>query len=83
MQFSLHPGNITKWATKLVEFELDFVARHAIKSQVLADFVADWTPPPSHLGELMAVRQSRKLWCSPALTGPSSSMAPRVSWGAA
>jgi hypothetical protein len=52
MQFSLHPGNITKWATKLVEFELDFIARHAIKSQVLADFVADWTPPPSHLGEL-------------------------------
>jgi hypothetical protein len=44
-------GNITKWAVELAEFELDFIARHAIKSQVLADFVADWTPPPSLPGE--------------------------------
>jgi hypothetical protein len=40
-------GNIAKWAAELAEIELDFIARHAIKSQVLADFVADWTPPPS------------------------------------
>jgi hypothetical protein len=40
--------NIAKWAAELAEFELDFVARHAIKSQVLTDFVADWAPPPSH-----------------------------------
>jgi hypothetical protein len=42
--------NIAKWAVELAEFELDFVARYAIKSQVLPDFVADWTPPPSHPG---------------------------------
>jgi hypothetical protein len=41
-------GNIAKWAAELAEFELDFVACHAIKSQVLTDFVADWTPAPSH-----------------------------------
>jgi hypothetical protein len=40
-------GNIAKW---VAEFELDFITHHAIKSQVLADFVADWTPPPSHPG---------------------------------
>jgi hypothetical protein len=34
-------SNIAKWAAELAEFELDFIARHAIKSQVLADFVAD------------------------------------------
>jgi hypothetical protein len=34
-------GNIAKWAVELAEFELDFVARHAIKSQVLTDFMAD------------------------------------------
>jgi hypothetical protein len=45
-------SNIAKWVAELAEFELDFVAHHAIKSQVLVDFVADWTPPPSHLGEL-------------------------------
>jgi hypothetical protein len=44
-------GNIAKWAVELAKFELDFVARHAIKSQVLADLVADWTPPPSLPGE--------------------------------
>jgi hypothetical protein len=43
-------GNITKWAAELVEFELDFVPRHAVKSQVLADFIIDWTPSASPLG---------------------------------
>jgi hypothetical protein len=33
--------NIAKWAAELAEFELDFVSRHAIKSQVLADFIVD------------------------------------------
>jgi hypothetical protein len=37
-------GRIGKWATKLVEHVINFVSRSAIKSQVLADFVADWTP---------------------------------------
>jgi ribonuclease HI len=34
-------------AVELVEFELDFVARLAVKSLVLADFIEKWTPPPS------------------------------------
>jgi hypothetical protein len=42
--------NIAKWAAELAEFELDFVSRHVIKSQVLADFKVDWTPPRSHPG---------------------------------
>jgi hypothetical protein len=41
-------GNIAKWAAELAEFELDFVSCHAIKSQVLADFIVDWTSPASH-----------------------------------
>jgi hypothetical protein len=40
-------GNIAKWAVELAEFELDFILRHAVKSQVLADFIVDWTPSPS------------------------------------
>jgi hypothetical protein len=36
-------GNIVKWAAELAEFELDFVPHHAVKSQVLADFIVDWT----------------------------------------
>jgi hypothetical protein len=34
-------GNIAKWVAELAEFELDFVPRHAVKSQVLADFIVD------------------------------------------
>jgi hypothetical protein len=43
-------GNIAKWAAELAEFELDFISRHVIKSQVLADFIVDWMPPAGHLG---------------------------------
>jgi hypothetical protein len=39
--------NIAKWAAELAKFELDFITCHAITSQMLADFVADWTSPPS------------------------------------
>ena len=37
-------GRIGKWATMLASHTIDFVPRSAIKSQVLADFIADWTP---------------------------------------
>jgi hypothetical protein len=43
-------GNIAKWAAELAEFQLDFQPHHAVKSQVLADFIVEWTPPPSALG---------------------------------
>jgi hypothetical protein len=43
-------GNIAKWVVELAEFELDFIPCHAVKSQVLTDFVTDWTPPPRPLG---------------------------------
>ena len=33
-----------EWAMQLAEHTIDFVSRSAIKSQVLADFIADWTP---------------------------------------
>jgi hypothetical protein len=41
-------GNITKWAAELAELKLDFIMCHAVKSQVLANFVADWTSLPCH-----------------------------------
>jgi ribonuclease HI len=39
-------GNIAKWAAELAEFQLDFQPRRAVKSQILADFIVEWTPPP-------------------------------------
>jgi hypothetical protein len=38
-------SRINKWATELSEHTIDFGKRSAIKSQVLADFVVDWTSP--------------------------------------
>jgi hypothetical protein len=32
-------GNIAKWVAELTEFQLDFQLRHAVKRQVLADFI--------------------------------------------
>lgn len=40
-------GRIGKWATQLADHTIDFISRSAIKSQVLADFIIDWTPTVS------------------------------------
>ena len=34
-------GNIAKWAAELAEFQLDFQSRHAVKSLILTDFIAE------------------------------------------
>jgi ribonuclease HI len=36
-------GCIIKWSVELGEFDLEFRSRQAIKSQILADFVSEWT----------------------------------------
>ena len=36
-------GRIAKWAIELLPFEITYKPRRAIKSQVLAGFVAEWT----------------------------------------
>jgi len=36
-------GRIIKWAVKLGTYTIDFRPRHTIKSQALADFIAEWT----------------------------------------
>jgi hypothetical protein len=43
-------GQIVKWSIELGESNLDFWLRQAIKSQILANFVSEWTEtqqPPS------------------------------------
>jgi hypothetical protein len=41
-------GRIGKWAMELSEHVIDFKKKIAIKSQVLADFIADLTKPSSY-----------------------------------
>jgi hypothetical protein len=36
-------GRIVKWPIELGEFEIKFCPRQAIKSQILVDFVSEWT----------------------------------------
>ena len=36
-------GCISKWLVELGAQNIEFVSRKAIKSQVLADFIAEWT----------------------------------------
>ena len=36
-------GRISKWALKLMGHNIRYIPRTAIKSQALADFVAEWT----------------------------------------
>jgi hypothetical protein len=36
-------GRIVKWSVELAEFDLEFYPRQVIKSQILADFVSEWT----------------------------------------
>jgi hypothetical protein len=36
-------GWITHWAVEIGQYDIEFVPRWAIKSQTLADFIAEWT----------------------------------------
>jgi hypothetical protein len=78
-------GNIAKWAAELTGFQLHFQPRHAVKSQVLADFVAEWTPSASVPGVRVMARtphvQKSGLQCSPDLTEHSSLMGPPAAKG--
>jgi hypothetical protein len=71
-------GNIAKWVAELAEFELDFIPRHTVKSQVLANFIVDWTPSASPPG---GPDDSEPEPRAPVFTGLFSSTVPRVSKG--
>ena len=52
-------GNISKWAAELTEFQLEFQPRRAVKIQILADFIAEWTHSPSNPGAQIQMRDPR------------------------
>ena len=45
-------GQLIQWAIKLSEFDIRYQPRNAIKSQVLADFIAEFTPNHGDLDEV-------------------------------
>jgi hypothetical protein len=36
-------GRIAEWAVEIVQYDVEFIRRRAIKSQALTDFIAEWT----------------------------------------
>jgi hypothetical protein len=57
---------IIKWGAELSEYIVDFERRSAIKSQVLADFVVDWTSPAQNSEEEIPIPwivQCDGAWC--------------------
>ena len=38
------PSKVLKWATELAQYNIKFVAQKAVKSGVLVEFIAEWTP---------------------------------------
>jgi len=47
-------GRLAKWAIELSEYDVSFEPRGPIKAQVLSDFLAELTPPPSQQEEVKA-----------------------------
>ncbi|KAK0600343.1 hypothetical protein LWI29_013963 [Acer saccharum] len=52
-------GRLTKWAIELIEFDVEYLTRTAIKAQAVADFVAEFTEPSIEVARMM-VEQNRK-----------------------
>jgi hypothetical protein len=36
-------GQIAEWAMEIVQYDVEFIRRRAIKSRALTDFIAEWT----------------------------------------
>ncbi|KAK0585667.1 hypothetical protein LWI29_032085 [Acer saccharum] len=52
-------GRLTKWAIELSEFDVEYLSRTAIKGQVVADFVAEFTELNMEVARMM-VEQTKK-----------------------
>jgi hypothetical protein len=73
-------GCIKKWAAELSKYVINFERRSTIKSQILTDFVAEWTEPQSQVNIMQEspwLVHCDRAWCSTGagavtiLTSPS------------
>jgi hypothetical protein len=78
-------GRIVKWSVELREFEIEFCPQQTIKSQILPDFMFEWTeiqmPPPKERTEhwimyydgALNLEGAAQAYCSSLLRGNSLS----------
>ncbi|KAK0607913.1 hypothetical protein LWI29_022541 [Acer saccharum] len=52
-------SRLTKWAIELSEFDVEYLPRTAVKGQVVADFVVEFTKPNMEVARMM-VEQTKK-----------------------
>jgi hypothetical protein len=64
---------IAKWAAELFRYHITFEPRTTIKSQVLADFIVDWTGPTPQQEELMPLSSTMRRWRSSSRASVKSS----------
>ena len=50
-------GRLIQWAIELSEFDVRYQPRNAIKAQVLADFIAEFTPNQGEVDEVDGVQK--------------------------
>ena len=58
-------GRLIKWAVELSEFDITYMPRTAIKSQALADFIADFSPNLQVIADKEIICSSRQVPTSP------------------
>jgi ribonuclease HI len=46
-------GRITQWTVEISQYDVEFISRRAIKSQVLTDFIAEWTDSGAGTGVML------------------------------
>ncbi|XP_057465711.1 uncharacterized protein LOC130755326 [Actinidia eriantha] len=52
-------GRLSKWSLELGQYDISFLPRAAIKGQVLADFVAEFSPRPKILEQIQSTPSER------------------------
>jgi hypothetical protein len=67
-------GTISKWATELSEYIVDFEKRSTRKSHILANFVAEWTEPQSQIDDITQESPSL-VYCDGAWGSPGAGAA--------
>ena len=55
-------GRISKWAVELGQYDIHFQPQTTIKAQILADFIAEFTPMDSQMQNNEKIEEDGFIW---------------------